>query len=220
MIVKMEKEAKIAVSVLNIPIKEIPNAINEMAEEIDLIHIDVMDGKFVTNCTNGVEMFKMAQNSNVKIPIDVHLMIENPDAALPDYKGADIITFHIEAVKSEKEAKNLINKIKNIGAKVGVSIKPNTTADTLKSLLPYIDVILLMTVEPGYGGQKLLFEPLEKIGELRKMGFEKIIEVDGGISLENSDIVRKMGADILVAGTAVFSSKDKLEAIKRLKGIS
>ena len=106
-----------------------------------------------------------------------------------------------------------------MNAKVGISIKPNTSVDILKNILDKIDMVLVMTVEPGYGGQKLLVETLEKVSELRKMGFDKLIEVDGGIKIENAELVRSYGVDIIVAGTAVFGAENPRKAIRKIKGI-
>ena len=114
---------------------------------------------------------------------------------------------------------NLIKEIKRLSAKFGIYIKPNTSTNDLKNILNEIDMVLIMTVEPGYGGQKLIPETLEKIAELRKMGFDKLIEVDGGITIDNATLVRNAGVDIIVAGTAVFSAQNKKDAINIIKGI-
>lgn len=220
-----DKEIKISPSILSVPMEMIADKIKRVEKNIDYIHIDVMDGKFVTNKTNGVEMFEAAKMASNK-PLDVHLMVEKPLEEIERYKGAEIITFHIEATdieKSKNDAKNLtdsvINKINSMGAKVGISIKPNTPVSTLDRYFEKIDLILIMTVEPGYGGQKLIPQTLEKINEIRKLGFKGFIEVDGGVTVENASEIKKNDVDIIVAGTAVFSSKDENEAILKLKKI-
>lgn len=207
---------KISPSILSLDLSEVADRLKKIEDNIDYIHIDVMDGKFVTNSTNGVEMFEGAKKASRK-PLDVHLMVENPLEEITRYQGAEIITFHIEAVKDDDEALELIKRIRELGAKVGISIKPNTSVSCLTKFFDMIDLILVMTVEPGYGGQKLIVETLNKVTELRDNGFDKLIEVDGGINLENSDEVKKTDIDIIVAGTAVFSAKDENEAIEKIK---
>jgi len=212
-----KKDFKISPSILSLSLDEISDNIKRIENEIDFIHIDVMDGKFVLNQTDGVEMFEIAKKASKK-PLDVHLMVENPAQEIKKYEGAKIITFHIEAVKNKVEALEIINTIKKMSAQVGVSIKPSTSVDILKDILEEIELVLIMSVEPGYGGQKLIPETLSKIEKLREMGFNKLIEVDGGITLENAEIVRNTGVDIIVAGTAIFSSADKIQAIQIIKG--
>lgn len=213
-----EKRVSISPSTLNLTLEELPSKIKEIEDLIEYIHIDVMDGKFVPNQTNGVEMFKIAKEISNK-PLDVHLMVEKPLDEIKKYEGAEIITFHLEALENQEEVLDVIDIIKRMNAKVGISIKPNTSVDILKNILDKIDMVLVMTVEPGYGGQKLLVETLEKVSELRKMGFDKLIEVDGGIKIENAELVRSFGIDIIVAGTAVFGAENPRKAIKKIKGI-
>lgn len=211
------KKIRISPSILSLPLAEISENLQEIQEEIDFVHIDVMDGKFVTNQTDGIGMFQIAKES-CHLPMDVHLMVENPRDVIPNYQGAAIITFHREAVETIEEAEQLLKEIKHLGAKAGISIKPNTSVTTIQELLEEVDLILIMTVEPGYGGQKWIPETLQKIEELRNKGFTKWIEVDGGIHTENAKLVREKGADILVSGTAIFSASDKRKVIKELKG--
>ncbi len=181
----------------------------------DFIHIDVMDGKFVPNCTDGEFMIKVAKE-HTKLPLDVHLMVENPIEYSKNFFDATNITFHIEAV-TEGQAKELIKSLKEKGIKVGISIKPNTSIETLKPYLDKIDMVLVMTVEPGFGGQKLIPETIEKIKLLRKENPFLDIEVDGGINLETANTVIKAGANILVAGTAIFKAEDKASIIQKMK---
>ena len=211
-------EVKISPSILSLKFEDVPDKIAKIEEHIEYIHIDVMDGKFVSNCTDGIEMFDKAKETSNK-PLDVHLMVENPIEEVVKYEGAEIITFHIEAVNSYEEALKVIEKIKSLNAKVGVSVKPNTPVNVLEGLLDKIDLVLVMSVEPGYGGQKLIPETIDKIEELRKMGFDKLIEIDGGVTLENSKKIRETSIDIIVAGTAIFGAEDEIEAINKIKGI-
>lgn len=207
---------KISPSILSVPIELVPEKIKKVEKNIDYIHIDVMDGKFVSNKTSGVEMFNTAKIASDK-PLDVHLMVENPINEIEKYEGAEIITFHIEAVNSEEEVLEIIEKIHSIGAKVGISIRPNTKVENLEKYFEKIELVLVMTVEPGYGGQKLISETLEKISTLRNFGFKGLIEVDGGVTVDNSSLVKEYDVDIIVAGTAVFSALDENEAILKLK---
>ena len=212
-----QHEIKISPSILNLPFEHLAKKIAKVEEYIDYIHIDVMDGNFVANCTDGVGMFEKAKE-NSKKPLDVHLMVKNPLEEIEKYKGAEIITFHMEAVESDEEAFEVIKRIKNLNAKVGISVRPNTSVGALINFLDKIDLILIMTVEPGYGGQKLISETLMKIKDLRDLGFDKLIEIDGGVTIENSKEIRKTPVDIIVAGTAIFGAKDEVKAINEIKG--
>jgi len=215
------KKIMISPSILNVPLEKVSEKLKKVCNDIEYVHIDVMDGKFVTNYTDGVEMFKTAMAVCDK-PLDVHLMVANPDVEIEKYKGAEIITVHLEAFhfeNGEEEFLKIARKIRNIDAKVGISIKPNTKVSELINFLDKVDLILVMTVEPGYGGQMLISETLGKVTELRNLGFTKLIEVDGGINTENANFVRNYDIDIIVAGTAIFGADDENEAIKKIKGI-
>lgn len=214
------KNVKISPSILSLPLKDVSQKIEKIETLIDYIHIDVMDGKFVENKTKGVKMFKTAKRVSSK-PLDVHLMAQNPVKEIKKYKGAEIITFHIEATNSEEEVEKLIKKIKQMNVKVGISVKPNTSVSRLTKYINDIDLILIMTVEPGYGGQQLIEKTLEKITELRQNGYQGLIEVDGGVTIGNSAKIREInnGVDIIVAGTAIFSAEDEIYATKAIKGI-
>ncbi len=195
----------------------------KLAEEIisvsnagaDYIHIDVMDGKFVNNVTNGEEMMKVAM-ANTKVYLDVHLMVENPIEYISIYKNANCITFHIEAVNEEK-VKDVIDEIKSKGIDVGIAIKPNTNITKLKKYITIIDKVIVMTVEPGFGGQELIENTLEKVRDLRNLNKNLNIEVDGGINLKTANKAITAGANILVAGTAIFSAKNKEKIIEELR---
>lgn len=174
------------------------------------VHIDVMDGVFVPNISFGFPVLKAIRKSTRK-PLDVHLMIVSPEKYLTRFveAGADLVTFHYEATDDPRACIELIRKA---GAKVGVSIKPATPVDVLRGILPLIDLVLVMSVEPGFGGQSFIPGSLEKIAQLRALareaGLETIIEVDGGISSRNAGEIFAAGADVLVAGNAVFGAQD------------
>ena len=195
----------------------------EMAHT-DYFHIDVMDGKFVENDTREV-MLEYAntikQISN--IPLDVHLMVQDLKENIDEYIGLEpnIITFQLEACKDKNEVLETINYIKENNIKVGIAIKPGTDIKEILEYLPYIHMVLIMTVEPGYGGQKLIPETINKVEELKKYiklnNLDIDIEVDGGINLENVQELKKAGTDIIVAGTAIISSQDYKQTIEKIK---
>lgn len=182
----------------------------------DWIHIDVMDGHFVPNITMGVPAVKSIKKVT-KLPLDVHLMIENPQKFVQPFKdaGADIITFHYEAVD---DVMAVINQIKATGAKVGLSIKPATKAEEIFKFLPYLDLVLVMTVEPGFGGQGFIHDCAQKIVEIRQNAPEKmIIQVDGGINNVTGHICTSLGANSLVAGNYIYGHQDIMQAVKSLR---
>lgn len=186
-------------------------------------HIDVMDGEFVNN--NTVELMQeycnqIKQISN--IPLDVHLMVNDVKTFVNAYipYNPNIMTFHLEACE-EEEIMNLINYIKDNNIKVGISIKPDTKIQKLYEYLPFIHMVLIMTVEPGYGGQKLILETINKVEELKRYielnNLDIDIEVDGGINLENVKKLKQAGANIIVAGTAIVNSDDYKLTIQKMK---
>ena len=190
----------------------------------DYFHIDVMDGEFVENNTEE-KMFKYAQyiKQISNTPIDVHLMVKDVKEKVMDYIDLkpNIITFHIEAVNDKKETLELIKYIKENNCRVGLSIKPDTDISKLYDYLSFIHLILVMTVAPGKGGQKLIPKTLENIKQIynyiNKNNIEIDIEADGGINLDTIDLVKKAGANIIVAGTAIIESNDYGDVIKKLK---
>ncbi|QXM05869.1 ribulose-phosphate 3-epimerase [Crassaminicella indica] len=191
-------------------IKKVENA------GVDLLHIDVMDGHFVPNITIGPLIMKSIKGKT-NIPFDVHLMIENPDQYISEFvkHGAEIITVHVEACT---HLHRTIQNIKSHGIKAAVSLNPATSLYTIENILEDIDMVLLMSVNPGFGGQKFIPSVLEKIKNLRKIiddkGLNVDIEVDGGIKIDNAYEVVKAGANILVAGSAIFNADDIEETIK------
>ncbi len=184
----------------------------------DWIHVDVMDGHFVPNITIGAPVVKSLRPVT-NLTLDVHLMIENPEKYIEDFikAGADIITFHYEAVLPENIS-DLITRIKEKGVKAGLSIKPKTSPEDILKYLPELDMLLVMTVEPGFGGQKFMQDCAEKIKTIKKHAPENlIIQVDGGINNKTAKICTNYGATSLVAGNYIYKSDDIKQAIKSLK---
>ncbi len=205
------KKIQISPSILSADFSQLGNEIKKLEEGgADLIHVDVMDGHFVPNLTIGPPVIKNLRKYT-KIPFDVHLMISPVHEYIENYAnaGADIITIHPEATENLKES---ISLIKKFGKKVGVSLNPKTKIKTIIDEIDNIDLVLVMSVNPGFGGQKFMPEVLDKIKELKKIKdknqYHFDIEVDGGINFSNSKIVLEAGADILVSGTTVFKEND------------
>lgn len=192
-------------------IKKVENA------NADWLHIDVMDGHFVPNITIGVPVVKSIKQV-ASIPLDVHLMIENPEKYIEPFAnaGADIITFHYEAANDN--IAEIVTKIKMFDLKAGLSIKPKTSAEEILKYLPLLDMVLVMTVEPGFGGQKFMPECAEKIPVIKKHAHEDlIIQVDGGINAETAKVCTSYGANSLVAGNYIYKSDDIQKAILSLR---
>ena len=187
----------------------------------DWLHIDVMDGHFVPNITIGPVVVKSIKKHS-KLFFDVHLMITNPEKYWESFykSGADLIVFHSE-VLCDKE--RLIQEIKKVGIKVGVSIKPKTQVNDILDLLPLVDVVLIMTVEPGFGGQSFMEDMVPKISSLRKMidvnKYNCLIEIDGGINDKTAKICIDAGADVLVSGSYIFAASNPQQVLKGLKSI-
>ena len=183
----------------------------------DWIHIDVMDGHFVPNITIGVPVVKSLKKIT-SLPLDVHLMIENPEKYIEPFKdaGADIITFHYEAAADK--VLGIISKIHSWGLKAGLSINPKTPAQEIFKYLPHLDMVLVMTVEPGFGGQSFMHNCAQKISEIRQIAPENlIIQVDGGINNITGHICTSLGANSLVAGQYIYKSDNIQQAILSLK---
>ena len=181
----------------------------------DYFHIDVMDGKFVEKDTYQKMLEYASYIKRISnLPLDIHLMVEDINTAIDDFASVEpnIITFHYEACKNKEEVMEVIKKIKNNNCKVGISVKPETDIKEIYEFLPYVHMCLVMTVEPGKGGQTLLTDMVNKIAELKeyiqKNNLEVDIEADGGINLTTAEAVKKAGANILVSGTAILMAKD------------
>ena len=205
------KKIQISPSILSADFSQLGNEIKRLEDGgADMIHVDVMDGHFVPNLTIGPPVIKALRNYT-KLPFDVHLMITPVHKYIKNYAeaGADIITIHPEATDNLKES---INHIKELGKKVGVSLNPNTKIDIIKEFFSEINLILIMSVHPGFGGQKFIPEVLVKIKELKKIkdqqNFNFDIEVDGGINFDNSKLAIEAGANILVSGTTIFKNNN------------
>jgi ribulose-phosphate 3-epimerase len=212
---------KIAPSILSADFARLGDEIKDV--EIggaDYIHVDVVDGHFVPNITIG-PLIVEAIRPITKLPLDVHLMIENPDQYIEAFAkaGADYITVHVEACK---HLHRTIHFIKSFGVKAGVVLNPATPVETIQHILSDVDMVLLMSVNPGFGGQAFIPEVTQKIKTLRRMidekGLQVEIEIDGGVNEETGKLCIEAGATVLVAGSAIYNQKDRAKAIAALKG--
>ncbi|MCC3357516.1 ribulose-phosphate 3-epimerase [Bacillus sp. REN16] len=213
---------KIAPSILSADFAKLGEEIKDVENGgADYIHVDVMDGHFVPNITIG-PLIVEAIRPITKLPLDVHLMIENPDQYIPSFAkaGADFLTVHVEACP---HLHRTIQLIKSHGVKAGVVLNPATPVDTIKHVIEDIDLVLLMTVNPGFGGQKFIQSVLPKIEEVAGMVKEKNlnveIEVDGGVNKETARLCVEAGANVLVAGSAIYNQKNRKTAIKTIRGL-
>ena len=211
---------KIAPSILSADFAKLGDKIKAIETGgADYVHVDVMDGHFVPNITIGPLIIE-AVRPVTRLPLDVHLMIENPDQYIPAFAkaGADIIVVHAEATT---HLHRTVQLIKSLGKKVGVSLNPATSLSALEMILPNLDLVLLMTVNPGFGGQSFIRNCLPKIAELRRqidaLGLPIELEVDGGVKVDNIEEIAAAGADVFVAGSAVFGADDYVTAIAQLK---
>ncbi len=189
--------------------------------EADWFHLDIMDGVFVPNITFGMPVIKQIKKHAEK-PLDVHLMIVQPERYIEDFKkaGADILTVHYEACTHLHRS---IQQIKSLGMKAGVSLNPHTPVHLLEDILPDLDMVLIMSVNPGFGGQKFIENTYKKINQLKalseKINKNLLIEIDGGVDANNAKKLIDTGADVLVAGSFVFGSKNPVETVKKLKNL-
>lgn len=212
---------KIAPSILSADFSRLGEEIKDVEQGgADYIHVDVMDGHFVPNITIG-PLIVDAIRPVTKLPLDVHLMIENPDEYIEAFAkaGADYITVHVEACR---HLHRTIHHIKSFGVKAGVVLNPATPVETIQHVLADIDMVLLMSVNPGFGGQKFIPDVLSKITAVKKMAQDKglniEIEVDGGVNSETAKLCIEAGASVLVAGSAIYNEADREKAISALRG--
>ena len=216
---------EVSTSLLSVKKEDIIQTIyNLEVAKTDYFHIDVMDGRFVENDTSEtMRIYCEYLNQITNVPIDVHLMVTNVKEYIDSYSifNPNIISFHYEACKDKEEVNKYINQIKERDCKVGLAIKPNTKVDDIIEFLPKINLLLIMSVEPGKGGQEFIASTLEKIKyakeKIDESGLDTEIEVDGGINIENAKDVKEAGATIAVSGTAIINSKDYSYTIGKIK---
>lgn len=211
----------IAPSILSADFSRLGDQIKKVEEGgADLIHLDIMDGRYVPNITIGPPVVESLR-SVTDLPFDAHLMIIEPERYVPDFikAGCDMISFHMDAcIHSHR----LVDYIKSNNVKAGIVLNPSTPVNTLEEIIYYIDYILIMSVNPGFGGQKFIPETLKKVKKLKMLMEETgrtdiLIEIDGGINLNNISIVSSAGVDIFVAGSSVFRSENPAETVRKLK---
>jgi ribulose-phosphate 3-epimerase len=209
-------DIKIAPSILASDFSRLGEEVEAVVEAgADLIHVDVMDGHFAPNLTIGPPVVA-ALRRHVSVPLDVHLMITNPEEFVEPFAqaGADIITFHIEA---SPHPHRILSKIKDLGCRAGIVLNPGTPPDDIEFVVEHVDMVLIMTVNPGFGGQAFIPEMLRKIQLVRAMLGERDLEVDGGIDARTAGEVIEAGANVLVAGSYIYNSPSYLEAIESLR---
>ena len=216
-----KKQVKIAPSILSADFSKMGEEVRSLEESgADLVHCDVMDGVFVPNITFGMKMVEDIRKVT-SLPLDCHLMIVNPEKYVQGFAkaGADIITVHYEACKDNLA--NVLKQIKDAGVKCGAVINPDTPVSAIADVIPLCDMVLVMSVFPGFGGQKFISSVVDKVREIRaiadELGQDLDIQIDGGISAENAALVREAGANVLVAGSAVFKAENRADMIAKLK---
>lgn len=219
----MKNQVIICPSILNANFDDLENEINKVKEVSDMLHLDIMDNKFVPNFTfdfkQAIEIIKFSS-----LPVDAHLMIEDPDNLAPKYaqNGCDSVTFHYEAAKNVRQT---ILNIKSNGSKVGLAIKPATDFSSIEEFIDEIDMLLIMTVEPGFGGQSFMSEQMSKVVIARSRINRckdpiPLLQIDGGVSEATIEIAAISGANCFVAGSAVYKSSDPAEMVNKLRNLA
>lgn len=213
----------IAPSLLAADFTRLSEEINMVNESFaDWLHLDVMDGHFVPNITFGMMVINAVRKMCTK-PLDVHLMIQNPENYIERFResGADHITVHYEACT---HLHRVIHQIKETGARAGVALNPHTPVNLLEDIIEDIDIVIVMSVNPGFGGQKFIYQTLPKVRKLKDLIVHRnsnaLIEIDGGVGLHNAEVLLKAGADVLVAGSSIFGVENPIETIQKFKQIS
>ncbi len=216
----MGRTVLIAPSILSADFARLADEVAQVEQAgADLLHVDVMDGHFVPNITVGPPIVE-ALRKVTKLPLDVHLMVTNPDAFIPQFAeaGADYLTVHVETCP---HLHRTVQSIKERRVKAGVTLNPATPISSTEDILPDVDLLLIMSVNPGFGGQQFIASSLEKIARardlLKRTGSHALLEVDGGVKVDNAAQIVKAGADILVAGSAIFGSQDYAATIKAMR---
>ena len=219
----MKKKPLIAASLICSNPLNLEKDIQELIKgDADYMHFDVMDGRFVPNISFGIPVISAIRKATTKV-CDVHLMIEEPEKYAEAFKaaGADVLTVHAEACK---HLHRNLQQIKDLGMKAGIALNPHTPISAIDEVLADADLVCIMTVNPGFGGQKFIHSMLKKVESLKesiiKKGCNTLIEIDGGVTLDNAAILVRAGADVLVAGNTVFAAKDPMATIAALKAIS
>lgn len=211
----------VSASVLSADLLDLRSEIKKLEDNgVDMLHFDVMDGVFVNNITYGLPVLEQVRKAT-DMTLDVHLMITDPLKYVDNFAkaGADIISFHSESVS---DVRKTIKAIKAAGVRASLAIKPKTPAESVYELLPELDMLLVMTVEPGFGGQSFIPDTVEKVrlirNKINELGLDCDVQVDGGINYETAPVVREAGANVLVSGSCLFRAEDMSEAVRKIKG--